>query len=167
MACEPFEHLGMLVGGVVVEDDMDRLAGRDLGLDGVQEADELLMAMALYASADDAAVEHVEGGEERGGAVALVVVGHGSELPWLHWQAGLGAVERLDLALLVERQDDGMRWRIDIELDDVLELGGELRIVGQLELAHPVWLQAVPAPDALHRTDADADRLCHHGAGPV
>src|SRR5438876_7536378 len=38
MAGEPFEHLGVLVSGVVVEDDMDPLAGRDLGLDSVQEA---------------------------------------------------------------------------------------------------------------------------------
>src|SRR3954453_16914125 len=30
--------LGMLVGGVVVEDDVDHLAGRHLGLDRVQEA---------------------------------------------------------------------------------------------------------------------------------
>ena len=33
VAVEPGAHLGMLVGGVVVEDDMDDLAGRDLGLD--------------------------------------------------------------------------------------------------------------------------------------
>ena len=30
MAAEPFDHLGMLVGGVVVQDHMDQLARRDL-----------------------------------------------------------------------------------------------------------------------------------------
>jgi hypothetical protein len=35
---EPGADLGMLVGGVVVEDDVDHLAGRHLGLDRVQEA---------------------------------------------------------------------------------------------------------------------------------
>ena len=35
----------MLVGGIVVEDDMDRLASRDLSLDSVEEANEFETAM--------------------------------------------------------------------------------------------------------------------------
>ena len=50
---EPGADLGMLVGGVVVEDDVDHLAGRHIGLDRVQEAHELLMAVALHVAADD------------------------------------------------------------------------------------------------------------------
>ena len=60
VAAEPGAHLGMLVGGVVVEDHMDALAGRDIGLDGVEEADELLVAVALHAAPDDLALEHVQ-----------------------------------------------------------------------------------------------------------
>ena len=83
---------GMLVGGVVVEDDVDGLADRHLRLDGVEEADELLMPVALHVLADDGAVEHVEGGEQRGRAVALVVVGHGAGAALLHaaGRAGCG-----------------------------------------------------------------------------
>ena len=51
-------------------DRMDQLAGRHLCLDGVEEADELLMAMALHVAADDVAFEDIEGGEQRRGAVA-------------------------------------------------------------------------------------------------
>jgi hypothetical protein len=36
----------MLVGGIVVEDHQDHLAGGHGAFDGVEEADELLMAMA-------------------------------------------------------------------------------------------------------------------------
>ena len=46
-------------------------------------------------------------------------------------------------------------------------LAAKLRVVGQLELAQPMRLQAVRPPDALHRTDADADRLGHRRRGPV
>ena len=67
----------MLVGGVVVDDGVNRLASRDLALDGVEEADELLMSVALHAAADDITLQDVEGGEQGGRAVALVVVGHG------------------------------------------------------------------------------------------
>jgi hypothetical protein len=36
----------MFVGGVVVENDVENLADRDFPLDGVEKANELLMAMA-------------------------------------------------------------------------------------------------------------------------
>jgi len=36
MAAQPGDHLGVLVGGVVVEDGVDGLARRDLALDGVE-----------------------------------------------------------------------------------------------------------------------------------
>jgi len=72
VAGEPGSHLRLLVGGVVVEDHVHHLAGRDFCFDGVEEADELLMAMALHAAAEHRAVEHVEGGEQGGGSMALV-----------------------------------------------------------------------------------------------
>ncbi len=122
VACEPGQHLGVFVGGVVVEDDVDGLALWHLGLDGIQEPDEFLMAMALHAAADDLAFEHVEGGKERCGAVAFVVVRHGSGAALLHRQARLGAVQRLDLALLVDREHDGVLGRIDVEPDHIAQL---------------------------------------------
>src|ERR1700757_4443699 len=115
MAIEPFADLRVLMGRVVVEDDMDSLLGWDVSLDLVEEADELLMPMLLHAAPDDLAFEHVEGGEQRGGAVALVIMGHGGGTPLLQEQARLGAVERLDLALLVDREHEGMLGRIDIK----------------------------------------------------
>ena len=53
----------MLVGGVVVEDAVDRLVGGNRALDGIEKADEFDVAVALHAAADDGAVEHAEGGE--------------------------------------------------------------------------------------------------------
>ena len=96
MAVEPRAHLRVLVRGVVVEDGVNLAAGRHRGLDGVEEADKLLVAVPLHVPADHGAVEHVQRGEERGGAVPLVVVGHRAGAALLHRQAGLGAVERLD-----------------------------------------------------------------------
>jgi len=167
MAVEPRAHLRVLVRGVVVEDGVDLAAGRRRGLDGVEEADELLMAVPLHVAADHRAVEHVQRGEERGGAVPLVVVGHRVGAALLHRQAGLGAVEGLDLALLVDREHDGVRRRVEIEPDHVAQLLDEPRIVGEFELPDPVRLEPVGAPDALDRADADAGRLGHHRGGPV
>ena len=53
---------------------MDGLVGGHFCLDGVEEADELLMPVPLHIAADHRAIEHVERGEQRRRAVALVVV---------------------------------------------------------------------------------------------
>lgn len=65
---QPGAGLGMFVGPVVVKNDMDDLSSRDLALDRVQEADELLVRMLLHAAADAHPVEDVEGGEQGGGS---------------------------------------------------------------------------------------------------
>jgi hypothetical protein len=88
----------MLVGGVVIDDEMDVELGWHVGLDVTQEGEELLMAMARLALGDDRAVKHVEGGEQRGGAVALIVVGNAFDVAEPHGKHGLGAFEGLDLA---------------------------------------------------------------------
>ena len=44
------------MGGVVIEDGVDRLVGRRRAFDGVEEADEFLMGVALHATAEDDAV---------------------------------------------------------------------------------------------------------------
>ena len=56
-------------------------------------------------------------------------------------QAGLGSVEGLDLALFVEREHDSVLRRIDMEPNDVADLGRELRIVQELEGADAVRRQ--------------------------
>ena len=117
--------------------------GRHLRLNGVQEADELLVTMALHTSANDLAFEDIESSEQRRCAMALVVVGHRAGSAFLHRQAGLGAVERLDLRLFVDREDDGMGGRIDIKPDNIAQLVDELRVVGKLELVDPVRLETM------------------------
>src|SRR4030081_1683659 len=79
--------------------------------------------------ADDGAVKDVEGCEQRGGAVTFVVVRHRPGTARLHRQTRLGAVERLDLALLVDREDDRMGARIDAEAADAFEFLRTLRVV--------------------------------------
>ena len=159
--------LGCFVGGVVVDDGVDDLAGRDCGLDLVQEADELLMPVALHAAADHRPVQDVERGEQGGRAVALVVVGHGSGAALLDRQSGLCAVQGLDLALLVHRQNHGVSGRIDVEPDHVGELLDEPGVLRQLKGPHPVGRKAVGFPDALDADHADPCDFGHGAGRPV
>ena len=102
---EPLRHLRMLMGGVIVEDHVNELSGGHLGLDSIQEADELLVTMALHTSAHDLTLEHIESSKQRRCAVALVM-GHGAGPALLHWQAGLGAIEDLDLCDATLRESE-------------------------------------------------------------
>ena len=81
------------MSGVVVEDGVDRLVGGRRPLDGIEIADELLMGMALHAPAEDNAIKGVEGGEQGGRAVPLVIMGHGPAFAGLDRQTRLGAIE--------------------------------------------------------------------------
>ena len=60
MVFDPFKNLRVFVSGIVVDDHMHRFLLGHPGIDDVEEADELLMAMALHALADDLAVKHIE-----------------------------------------------------------------------------------------------------------
>src|SRR5258708_40034660 len=48
MTPQPFDDLRVFAGGVVVEDHMDDLADRNIRLDLVKEANELLVPMPLH-----------------------------------------------------------------------------------------------------------------------
>ena len=59
----------MLEGGIVVDDGIDHFAGPDLALGGIKAVDELLVPVTSHVTGDHRAFEHVEGDEQRGGAV--------------------------------------------------------------------------------------------------
>jgi hypothetical protein len=91
----------------------------------VEEADEFLVPVSSHALADHRAVEDIQRGEHRGRAVPDIIVGHRPGPTLLHRQARLGAVERLNLRLLVDRQHETMGRRVEIQPDDVAQLGGK------------------------------------------
>jgi hypothetical protein len=98
---------------------------------------------------------------------ASIVVGHSAAAARLERQSRLRAIERLDLALLANRKRHRVRRRIEIEADDIGHLGGELRVARALERGHPVRLQILRRPDALHRAERNAGGPPHRPAGPV
>jgi hypothetical protein len=56
---------------------MDHLAGRHGALDGIEEANEFAMPVLPHTAAEDGAVEHVKGGEQRRDTIVLIIVRHG------------------------------------------------------------------------------------------
>ena len=67
----------MLVGGVVVGDQMDRKPGRHIAVEVIKKGAKFLVPMARLALSDDRAVEHVERREQRSSLVIRNVKVHG------------------------------------------------------------------------------------------
>ena len=78
MTRDPGFDLRMLVGPVVVNDQVHIQPGRCLAVDLFEEADKLLMRMTRHAVADHFAIEHAQSGEQCCRPVALVIVRHGA-----------------------------------------------------------------------------------------
>jgi hypothetical protein len=53
MSRQPLPHLWIPVGRVIVDDCVAHFSRRDLRLDRIEEADELLVPVALHVAADD------------------------------------------------------------------------------------------------------------------
>ena len=90
-----------------------------LGFESAQELEELPAAVARKTLSDNLAGGDVQRREERGGAVAHVVVGVPLDLARSHGQHRLRAIERLDLALLVDAEYERALGRVEIEAYDV------------------------------------------------
>jgi hypothetical protein len=86
------------------------------------------MAVTLIAVADDFAGENIERRKQSRRSVSLVVVSHGAAMPFLQRQPGLGALQSLNLALLVDAKHNRLVGRIQIKTDHVRELFQESRI---------------------------------------
>ena len=154
---QPRPYDWMLVGTVVVEDQMDLEPGVAGGYD-LEEAQELLVAVPGVGAAGDGAGSNVEGCQERHGAVAHAIVGPALDLPGLHRQQGLGPIQRLDLPLLVDAEHQRALGRMQVEADDV---GAVFEAPGAGRL------QALLPPGVQHRGGADSDLLGHLPTAPM
>jgi hypothetical protein len=132
-----------------------------------QELQELAAAMPSMQIADDGAGGDVQGGEQRGRAMALVVVSASLGNAWGQGQQGLRAVQRLDLALLVNAQHHGHQRRVQVQPDDVTHLLDEQWVAGEIEGLLPVRLQPEGAPDSRHSGLRQAGLARHRARAPV
>ncbi|MCY1410468.1 hypothetical protein D9M71_258370 [compost metagenome] len=88
-------------------------------VDLLQEGQGLLGPVSLGDATDDLARQDVKGGIQTGRAVALAVMRPSLDLPGLERQHGLGAIQRLDLRFLVNRQHQRVVGRIQVQPDHI------------------------------------------------
>ncbi len=137
MTLEPGSDVGRLVGGHVVEDEVELACGV-VPLDVAEEGEEVGPGVASSGFGRHLAGRDLERGEQARRPVALVVMGVALDLPGLHRQHRLGPIERLDLGLLVEAEDDRSLGRVEVQPDHVADLRHEVGISAELERLGPV-----------------------------
>src|SRR5713226_6072317 len=146
---------------------MHTKVGRDLSLDMVEEAAKLNRTMPAVQFSNHFAAGHIESGEERGGAVAAVIMGAQLGRSRAHRKDRLGPVQSLDLALLISAKHQRSIGRIEIQTDDVAHLFNELRVVGELEGLDTMRLELESLPDSAHGSRAQTAGLGHGARTPM
>src|ERR1700694_5215891 len=167
MIVQPLADVLVFVGGVVVQDQVDRQVFGHLAVDGLEELQPLLMPVARHALPDHRAGQHVQSSEQGGGAVPLVVVGHRLAPPLDHRQRRLRAVQCLHRGLLVRAQHDRLLRRGHVQPDDIDQFLLETRVVGQLERRHPMRFEPPRMPYQLHRRLRHPCRSSHRPTAPM
>src|SRR3989339_1550247 len=105
----------VLMGRIVVNDQVHIELLRDILLNVLQELQELLVPMPPLALRDHLATGNVQGGKECRCAMPYVVVSHTFDIAEPHWEHGLCSIESLDLALFIDTEHDRILWRTQIE----------------------------------------------------
>src|SRR4029077_1169881 len=145
---EPSVNLGVFVGGIVVANDVQVELGSDLLLDLAQEGQPLLMAMARGGVGKHFAGKGVERGKEGHRSMAIIVVGLGANVSLAQGQSGLSAFEGLTLTLFITAEHQGPIGWIEVEAHHVPKLFLKLKVLGELETAHPMRLQLMGRPES-------------------
>ena len=110
----------------------------------LEETEELLVAVPVLAEPGHLPGGDFQGGEQGGGAMADVVVAALLVVARLHHKHFLGAVQRLDLGLLIDAQHDRVSRRVQIQAYNIGDLGLQFRGGGELEHVGLPW------PGSLH-----------------
>ena len=85
---EPRSHLRVLVGGIVVADQMQFFALARLALNLAQEVEPFAVTVVLITAGDDRTIEGIERREQGRGAVTLVVMSLGGRTASLQGSPG-------------------------------------------------------------------------------
>ena len=123
--------------------------------------------MTAMQLADHPAGLQLQRGKQGSGAIPFVVVRAALHLARLQRQQRLRAVQRLNLALLIHAEHQGVIGRVHIQAHDVAHLFDQLRVRRQLEGIGAMRLQSEGMPDPADGHPAQSGGLGQSARGPV
>lgn len=156
VSLQPCVDLRGLVRGRVVEDDMQGACSITPAED-VQKPKEVGSGVSRAALADDRPGGDFQSGIQTGQPITLVVMSLTGRQTRSKRQERLRPVQRLDLGLLVDAQDDGVGRRVQVEAHHIVDLLFGSGIRAELERLDPMGLQVVRLPDPVDRAVRHSD----------
>ena len=167
MPLEPPLHRGVLVGRIIVDDEMQGLVLGCLVINHPKEFQPLRVAMAREARGDDFPFRDIQCGKQGGGAMPLIVMRHGPTAALLQREPRLRAIKGLNVTLLIDTEDEGMRWGIQVQPHHVVEFLQEVRVLAECERPHQVRCEPMGFPDAMDQGRVGAEVLGQRAERPV
>jgi len=123
--------------------------------------------MARRATADDLAIQDIEGGKQGRGPVPYVVMCLAFRQSRPQRQDRSGPVQCLNLALFIDAEHQSAIRRVEIKADNVPYVIFKIRVIGDFEFLHAVGLDVVALPDTLHHHAGNAQLRGQHSGAPV
>src|SRR6476620_7642928 len=164
---EPALYLCAFMRAVVVHYQVDFLVAGKLAFQMIQEPYELAAAVPFLTGADHFPIENVERGEQSSRAVTFVVVSLPFRQARSQGKNRRGAIQCLDLALLIDAQYQRPVGWVHVEAYNVAHLFLKLRIVGQFEALDTMGLHIMALPDAVNDCPGYPQVRCKHAHAPM
>ena len=120
-----------LMSRKVVHDDVHFLVGRLGGHHVGQKGHKLRAGVTGGGLGNHLTGAHIQGGVERESAVTVVFEAVALGTARRKWQDGVEAVQCLNGALFIDRENRRVHWRVEIETNDIGRLGLEVAIVAR------------------------------------
>ena len=112
MFFQPSLHFWMLVGGVVVDDQMQlKMLGR-FSIDLLEKLQPFLMPVLALDGTDQAPLKIIQRSEQGDGARADIIVRLRTDMNDPQRQSWLGALQGLNLAFFIATEHQCLIWRI-------------------------------------------------------
>src|SRR5579863_5658333 len=167
MVHEPLLNGGMLVRAVVIQDEMNGPAAGCDPVEFLQKTEELLMPVAGMTLGDYGAGFYVEGGKQGGRSVPPVIVSPAFRKTGPERQNRLCTIQRLDLALLIDAENQRSIRRVQVPADDIADLRHKGGVCTEFEGLHAMRLQMVAAPETMDRRRAHPLSTGHRADAPM
>ena len=166
MAFLPRSHFRSFAWRRVVEDDVQIALAVATG-QNLEEPEDVGAGVAVSALPNDLPRGNRQSRVEARQAVATVVVGLAGRQSRPKRQDRLGSVESLDLGLLVDAQDHGIGWRVEVQSDNIVNLRLGLGVAAELERLDPMRLQVMSPPDPVDGAVRHLDLVRQIARAPV
>src|SRR6266550_7372428 len=167
MAFQPRFDLRVLMGSIIVYDQMQVQLSWGLLINQCEKLYPLLMAVAVHAGSNDVPLGHLQGSEQGSRSIAFVVVGHGSQASLDQWQSWLGPVQRLNRCFLISTQHQRVLGSVQIQAHHIENFFNKLLVPADFERLGQMRLQTAGLPHPVHHRLVDAQRIGQRPNAPV